>query len=258
MFVSIVYTMCVMHCCAQLFPGTYSSNFQQAFNTMHNQAALPYIIMPTTAISTERKFMLKALAMHTATMILPTSSGTFACAIQQSGFSAYREQKLGIAYGRNLGTKISIGAQFDYLSKMIRGYGKADAVTAELGCLLHVTPRLHAGLHAFNAALRKLGDEVLPVVFTAGLGYEFSDVFLLSAETILQDDASPLSRFMCEYRIIPQLTIQLGLSTDPQFTGAAVSWVVNNLWFCLTATHHPQLGFSPAAYIIWQLKRKVA
>lgn len=221
---------------------------------MQNQAALAYIPVLSAGVSTERMFMLKALSLHTLTLALPVSSGTFALNLQQAGFSAYHQQQAGIAYGRKLGNKLSIGIQIDYLSKTIQQYGRADAVTFELGCLLHITPQLHVGLHTFNPALRTLGHEQLPVIYTAGAGYEVAENFLISTSITQEDDAAPVTKFMCEYRIIPQLSLQLGLSPDPQFSNAAACFTLNRLRIFLSATHHPQLGFTPTISIVWQLK----
>ncbi|SFD10960.1 hypothetical protein SAMN05518672_101518 [Chitinophaga sp. CF118] len=259
--------MCTLLSCAQpvllstekqLYPGTYSRHFQQVFTAMQNQAALAYIPVLSAGVSTERRFMLKALSMHTVTLALPVPPGTFAFTLQQAGYSAYHQQQMGVAYGRKLGNKLSIGMQVDYFSKAIRQYGRADAVTFELGCLLHITPQLHAGLHAFNPVAGKLGNEPMPVIYTAGLGYEVSDAFLISAAVIQQDDATPATSIMCEYRIIPQLSLQLGLSPDPQFSSAAASFTLGSMRIFLSATHHPQLGFTPTTSIIWHLKKKAA
>jgi hypothetical protein len=261
LFVSIVCTTCSAFSCAQpvwlsaqkpQYAGTYSRNFQQVFTAMQNQAALAYLPALSAGVSTERMFMLKALSRHTVTLVLPVSSGAFAFNLQQAGFSAYHEQQGSIAYGRKLGNKLSIGMQIDYLSKAIQLYGRADAVTFELGCLLHITPQLHVGLHAFNPALNTLGDEPLPVIYTAGAGYEVSDNFIISTAVIQEDDAAPVAAFMCEYRIIPQLSLQLGLSPA---SSATVSFTLNNMHIFLSATHHPQLGFTPNTSIVWQLKK---
>lgn len=261
LFVSIVCTTCSAFLCAQpvwlsaqkqQYAGTYSRNFQQVFTAMQNQAALAYLPVLSAGVSTERMFMLKALSIHTVTLVVPVSSAAFALNLQRSGFSAYHQEQAGIAYGRKLGDKLSIGMQIDYLSKAIQQYGRADVLTFELGCLLHITSQLHVGLHTFNPALRSLGTESLPVIYTAGAGYEVSANFLISTSVIQEDDAAPVAAFMCEYRIIPQLSLQLGLSPA---SNATACFTLNNMRIVLSATHHPQLGFTPNTSIVWQLKK---
>jgi hypothetical protein len=259
-FVSIVCTTCSILSCAQTvwlsaekqqYPGTYSRHFQQVFTAVQNPAALAYISVPSAGVNTEKRFMLKALSVHTAVVVLPVSPGAFSFNIQQAGYSAYRQQQLGFAYGRQLGNKLSIGMQIDYLANTIRQYGSMNTVTFELGCLLHITPQLHAGIHIFNPAARKLGDEPLSVIYTAGLGYEVSEDFLISAAVVQENDVAPVAKVMCEYRIIPQLSLQLG--TSP--TNAAASFTLGRMRIFFAASHHPQLGFTPNTSIVWQLKK---
>lgn len=239
--------------------GTYSRNFQQLFTAFQNQAALAYLPAFTAGITAERRFMLKATDSYMAALALPTASGTFGLAMQQFGYSAYRQQALGIAYGRKLGNSMSIGMQAGYLSKTIPQYGSTGAVIVELGSLLHISPQLHAGIHAFNPARQKLngmGKEQLPVIYTAGMGYEAAANFMISVAVIQEDDAALITQVMCEYRIIPQLLLQLGLSTDPRFSCAAAGFSLGALQLFISAAHHPQLGFTPGTSIVWQHRKK--
>jgi hypothetical protein len=234
----------------QQYAGTYSRHFQQTFSAMQNPAALAYITA-SAGVNTERRFMLKALSIHTAVVTLPVPPGAFAFNIQQAGYNAYRQQQIGFAYGRQLGNKISIGMQVDYLANTIQQYGSTSTITFELGCLLHITSQLHAGLHVFNPTARKLGDEPLSVIYTAGLGYEVSTEFIISTAVVQVNDETPVAKVMCEYRIVPQLSLQLG--TSP--TNAAASFTVGSMRIFLSASHHPQLGFTSNTSIVWQLKK---
>jgi hypothetical protein len=240
--------------------GAYSAQFQQVFTAMYNQAALAQLPAFTAGVFSERRFMLKETALHALTMALPVSAGAFGLSVQQFGFSAFRQQKLGIAYGRPLGARLSIGLQLDYLSTSMQQYGEAATITFEAGCLLHLTPQLHAGFHVFNPPARQLdrsGLQDLPVIYTAGVGYEVSGAFLLSAELVRENSRSlTTARIMGEYRVLPRCSLQLGLSTDPQLSGGGFSFNWQNLRICLSGTYHPLLGITPATAIIWQSAKK--
>jgi hypothetical protein len=152
-----------------------------------------------------------------------------------------------------------MGMQIDYLSKRIPGYFNVNTIVVELGCLIHLTPQLHAGLHAFNpngSKLQRLDKELVPAIYSAGLGYEVSDVFLLSAAVVKETAIAALTKVMCEYRIIRQLSLQLGICTDPQLNTAAIGLSLQQLYILLAASHHPQLGITPSAALVWQLKKK--
>lgn len=256
--ITIVCTMCTVIICAQLtwlsagkqsLPGAYSRNFHRLFTALQQQAGLAYIPAVVTGVTSERRFMLKALSMHTAAIAMPAMGGGMGLSLQQAGYSAYRQQMLGAGYGRKLGNRFSLGMQVDYLWASIPGYVSASTVTVELGCLLHVTSRLHMGLHVFNPAGQRLGMDVLPVKYTAGLGYEASPEFLLSAVVIQEGKLAPVTRVMCEYRPVPQLSLQLYSDA-----GAAAGILLRRLYCSVAAHHHPQLGITPEITVIWQVK----
>ncbi|MBW8685386.1 hypothetical protein [Chitinophaga rhizophila] len=264
---TIVCTLCTFVICAQLvwlsvdkqpFAGTYSRNYHQLFTTWQNQAALAYLPAPAAGVSTERRFMLAAISTHRGAVAIPVTNGGFGLQLAQSGFPDFRRQSLGLAYGRKLGERLSMGLQMNYISQMIPGYFKVHAFVAEWGCLFHLTRQLHAGLHVFNPAgmrLKSLSDEQVPVIYSAGIGYEISPVFLLSAAVVKETAADLLTKVMCEYRIIPALSLQLGICTVPQLNTAALGLTVGQLYFLLTASHHPQLGVTPSGTVVWHLKK---
>ncbi|ASZ14607.1 hypothetical protein CK934_28465 [Chitinophaga sp. MD30] len=240
--------------------GTYSLHFQHAFTPQQNQAALAHITTITAGIHAERRFMINAMNTYTATVAVPISTGTFGLTAQQYGFTAYKEQKIALAYGRRLGTKISIGLQLDYLSRSIPTYGAASTVTAEAGILFHINNSWHAGLHTINPAAQQIGAtrEPLPSIWSAGIGYEASRNCLLSAE-VVKEQTQPLNaRAMLEYRIVQPLAIMLGISTTPQLNTAAVDCSWESLRLRISASYHPILGITPGLTIIWQQKRKIA
>jgi hypothetical protein len=265
---TIVCTLCTVVICAQLvwlavdkqpFAGTYSRNFHQLLTAVQNQAALAYVPVVTAGAGTERRFMLKEISTHTAALALPVGHGGFGFHLQQSGYTDYRRQTIGLAYGRTLGDRFSIGMQVNYLSRLIPQYTSASALAYELSCLMHLTPQLHMGLQVFNptsSRLQHLGNERVPSIYRAGLGYEVTPTFLLSAAVTQETGAATVTKMMCEYRIIKQFSLQLGVCTDPQLNNAAIGITLRHLYILLSASHHPQLGITPATVIVWQLKQQ--
>lgn len=264
---TIVCTLCSAVICAQLvwlsvdkqpLAGAYSRNYHQLLTTLQNQAALAYIPIVTAGVRTERRFMLSAIQQHHVMIAWPVSKGGFGLHLAQSGFSHFRRQSVGIAYGRQLGERYSIGMQIDYLSKTIPGYFNAGTLVGELGCLIHLTPALHVGMHVFNPAgnkLQRLDNEVIPAIYSAGIGYEVSAAFLLSAAVVKETATALLTKVMCEYRMLKALSLQLGICTDPQLNTAAVGFTLQQLFVLLSANYHPQLGITPSAAVVWALKK---
>lgn len=241
--------------------GAYSTQFQHVFTALHNQAGLAHISTVSAGVYAERRFMLAATSLYAVAVAIPTPSGTFGLFAQHFGYNVFNQQKLGIAYGRTLGSKVSIGIQADYLAASIQQYGRAGTVTFEAGCLLHITPQLHAGIHAFNPPARQLykaGAQDIPVVYSAGIGYEVSGSLLFSAEAIQETGRPVTTRVMGTYRVIPRLSLQLGIATDPQLSGGGISFSWQSLRIYVSGSYHPQLGITPATAVTWQPQPKTA
>ncbi len=265
---TIVCTLCSAVICAQLvwlsvdkqpLAGAYSRNYHQLLTTLQNQAALAYIPVVTAGVRTERRFMLSAIQQHHVMIALPVSKGGFGLHLAQSGFSYFRQQSIGFAYGRKLGERCSIGLQMDYLSKTIPRYFNAGTIVGELGCLIHLTPELHVGMHVFNPTrnkLRRLDNEVIPAIYSAGMGYEVSAAFLLSVAVVKETATALLTKVMCEYHMLKTLSLQLGICTDPQLNTAAIGFTLQQLFVLLSANYHPQLGITPSAAVVWAFKKQ--
>jgi hypothetical protein len=163
--------------------GAYSLNHVDVFSFTSNQASLAQIQQASAGVYGERRFLLSELNNYSVAIALPTSSGNFGLKTNYYGFSDYNETQLGLAYGRKIGNKIDIGAQFNYHSIRIAGYGNASTISFELGTVMHVTDRLHAGVHVANPVGGKFGkdqQEKLSSVYTIGLGYDASEKFFIA------------------------------------------------------------------------------
>ncbi|MGZ8542105.1 MAG: hypothetical protein ACXWV6_15750 [Chitinophagaceae bacterium] len=139
--------------------GAYSINHADIFSFTANQASLAQLKNAGIGVYGERRFLLGELNNYTAAFGMPTRSGNFGLKAGYSGFSDYNETQLGLAYGRKLGNKIDIGAQFNYNGIRIAGYGSATAVSFEIGTILHLTEKLHAGIHVNNPVGGKFGKD---------------------------------------------------------------------------------------------------
>jgi hypothetical protein len=231
------------------YAQSYSKNHQRLFSALQNQAGLSWIKNTTIGVRTDRRFMLNALSMHTAAIAIPTHSGTFAGVLQQMGFSEYHEQLFGLAYSHAMGEKCSAGVQFNYHHTTTAGYDGTSTFTADVGGLFQLTSQLMAGVHAENV----MNAGMIPVIYTAGLGYEASDNFLLGTLLEQQDGFSPAVKVMCEYALIPQCIMELNWGSDPMQRSMSVAFLVNKLYIKVYAAHHPQLGFSPGTMLVWQV-----
>ncbi|MGH2553395.1 MAG: hypothetical protein ACRDEB_06735 [Chitinophagaceae bacterium] len=238
--------------------GAYSIHHADVFSFTANQASLAQLKNGSAGVYAERRFLLSELNNYTAVIGLPTSSGNFGLKANYSGFSEYNETQLGVAYGRKLGSKMDIGAQFNYHGIRIAGYGNASSISFELGALLHVTEQLHAGVHINNPVGGKFGkdqQEKLSYIYSFGLGYEASEKFLVSVEIEKEEDQPVNVNAGVQYKFLPQLLARVGLSSATSTAWAGVGLSLSSFRLDITAGYHPQLGITPGLLFLFNGKK---
>jgi hypothetical protein len=239
--------------------GAYSLNHTDVFSFTANQASLAQLKNAAIGIFGERRFFLSELNFFNAVVALPTSTGNFGLNTKYYGFSDYNETQLGLAYGRKLGEKLDIGAQFNYNAIRISSYGSASAISFEAGVVLHLTEKVHTGVHAFNPVGGKFGkdlQEELPSVYTIGLGYDASEKFYVSTEFIKEENRDVNVNATMQYRILPQLHARAGLSAADGITWIGVGFQKNSFRADVCSSYHPQLGLSPGLLFVFNFSQK--
>lgn len=242
-----------------LFPSAYSLYQSDAFSFLANPAALAHTTTLSGGLYGERRFLLQELAFYQAALCVPTPSGQFGFTGSYFGQHAHSEGSVGLAYGRRLGTKIDIGARFNYHALMIAGYGTASALYVEMGTLLHLTEQVHLGLHISNptsAGIGKEGEEPLPVVGTAGVGYEVSQQFFVAGE-VQQVVHGPLSvNAGMQYRFDKHLWAKVGFRSAQSVYSFGLGVALKALRLEVSAGVHPQLGVTPGLLLLFTAKEK--
>jgi hypothetical protein len=239
--------------------GAYSINHVDAFSFTSNQAALAQMKSPAIGVYGERRFLLDATNMYSAVFVLPTSQGNFGVQADYFGFKNYNESQLGIAYARNVGGLIDIGIKFNYYSFRIPSYQSSSAVNFEIGAIAHLTDKLNAGVHFYNPVggeLSKTNNEKLGSIYKFGIGYEPSERFLVSAEIVKQEDLPVNINAGVQYNFLKQFFARVGIASENEspYAGAGICW--SNIRLDVSASYHPQLGFSPGLMVIVNFKTK--
>ena len=239
--------------------GAYSTGQVDVFSVASNQAALAQIKNPSMGVYGERRFLMTPVNMYTMLFALPTKQGNFAFQADYLGYKNYNESQLGIAYARNVGSKLDLGIKFNYYSFKIPGYEGASAVNFEISAIAHLTDKLNAGIHFYNpvgGTLSKTDNEKLSSIYKFGIGYEASDQFLISAEVVKQEDWPVNVNAGVQYNFEKQFFARFGIATEAEspYAGAGVSW--SNFRVDISASYHPQLGISPGLMLIMNFKSK--
>jgi len=225
-----------------------------AFN---NQAGLARLENPEFGFYYENRYLLKELGYSALAMSYPTKSGTFALSATYFGYSAYNEGKIGLAYAKAFGKSISFGLQLNYnMARLAESYGNRNFMTFEAGLLANITPRLAIGAHIYNpvsARLSQFNDERAPVIFRIGAAFEVTGKILLIAETEKNINSDASVKAGIEYRLIPQLHLRGGISTNPTSNAFGVGLFFGDFFIDISTSYHQVLGFSPQASFSFKL-----
>jgi len=93
--------------------ATASVMMTDIWASSNNQAGLGYLERPAAGIYYENRLNVKGLSLQSATFAFPVNSTVIGLNYRYFGFSSYIESKFGLAVGRKLGEKFSMGVQMD-------------------------------------------------------------------------------------------------------------------------------------------------
>ena len=240
--------------------GSYSIDHADVFSFTNNQASLAQMRSVSAGVYGERRFLLDELSLYQLAVAVPTKSGNFGVKAGYFGFSDYNESQIGLAYARKLGTKVDVGVQFNYNGIQISSYGNASAINFEIGTVLHLTEKLHAGLHAYNPVGGKFGknqEEKIASIYTVGLGYDASEKFFVSAEIEKEEDQQANVNAGMQYKILPQLLARVGIATNTSNVFAGVGLFLKSFRLDVVASYHPQLGVTPGVMLVYNSSKKI-
>lgn len=239
--------------------GAYSRHQSDVFSFSANPAALGKTRHFAAGLYGERKFLLDELSSYSFAGTVPAFGGGFGLSVIKQGKEGMNQLQAGLAYGRELGEKIAVGAQFNYHSIAIAGYGSAAAVTAEAGMALRLTEQLEAGFHISNPAGGRFGEggaEKLPAVYAAGIGYDASEKVYVAA-FLRKEESLPADVMACmQYRIIPQVMVKAGCQSSPALFWMGAGFQYQSLRIEAAASYHLQLGITPGVLFIFSGKNK--
>lgn len=239
--------------------GAYSIRHTDVLSVNANAASLAQLNDFAAGVYAERRFLLNELNNYSFVAGLPTSSGNFAIGANYSGFTEFNETKLGLAYARKLGSKVDIGARFNYNGIRIAGYGNDAAVSFETGLVFHLTDQLHTGVYVSNPVGGKFGkdqQEKISSVYSAGFGYDASEKFFLGIEIQKEEDQPVNVNAGMQYKFIPQLMARLGVSSVTSSLWSGIGVYFNSFRLDISASFHQQLGITPGLLLIYQFKRQ--
>lgn len=201
----------------------------------------------SASASGEQRFGISDLTAANLGVSYGKGLGGFGLQLASFGFDAYRENRIGLAYGRQLTDKFSIGAEFVGFATATEGYASTFDITFGLGAQLEIIPELSIGARVFSPVrAERFPDEYLPQLLALGLTYRPTDQLLVNAEIHQSTDHPARFRGGLEYLPAEQLSIRLGVATSPTELSFGIGYqIIDRLDLSAGAVWHEVLGAFP-------------
>ena len=225
--------------------GAFVAVADDAEASFLNPGGMPQVSRFALTSYYTRLFGLKDLAQVTLSGVAPTGIGHFGLFYQSLGGSLYREQVVGLSYGRSFGKRFKAGFALRRSSMAVRNYPGAGAFALDAGILIHLPHSLRFGAMAHAVGrFKETGPETEnPRVIQAGLSRS-GDRLTIS----FQLDRHPLhgftSRVGQELRLVEFVTIRAGLTTDPSLFFVGLGLEKGHLKTDYALSSHPLLGIT--------------
>ena len=250
-------------CTAQGWRGAYTSGFgniaavsASVYSMFNNQAGLADVKDKAVVGGGERRYVWAEVGLYGAGFALPTKSGTFGVGVSGFGIPAYKQQKIGLAYGRQLWQGIRLGGQLDYFRTAISEYGNRGVFSFEIGVQADLTKDLIIGTHIANPyPVEMVEGDNLPTVFQMGLLYKVSEKASFGMELEKDIDFPLRVKAGVAYRPVQKFEIRSGFSSDPSnFHFGLGCFFTKNMVIDMGTQYDLTLGLATSAAVRYLLK----
>lgn len=146
-----------------------------------------------------------------------------ALGIQHTGIEGYSEQRITLSYARHLFKKMNVAAQFDLNRNIAEGYDDVYGPSWSVSMVAPLMKEVSMSAWIYNP-LGDVGTLDLPSMARLGVLYQPSDK--IGAAVEVEKDWKHDARFKAgiQYQLHPRLGLRMGMSTDPGYFHAGISW----------------------------------
>lgn len=229
--------------------GNNGAAVTDIWSLQSNPSAITSINQPTAAINYIKHLFSNEISTQGLVVVFPFKNNFVGASFQRYGFSEYNESKVGVAYAKKFGHKLSIALNGNYHQLKIANYGSSTRFSIDIGGLYQFNNQFTFGAFVSNPSRQNFNSAVIASeivsTFGAGVSYLASDkVLIATTVSKILKRAIDVSVGI-DYKIIDLLSLRGGLSSRPfkQYAGFGV----NYRKFCLdmATTYDANLGYAP-------------
>lgn len=233
-------------------------SISDVWGTFHNQAGLARIEQFSATVFYESKYLVDELSLSAGSLILPVNAGTFGFSFYQFGKGTFKENKIGLAFAKQLSDKFHIGIQLDYFSQRFPENSSAFGfITFEGGIIYSPDKKLFLGVHIFNPVSNGIktieGKQQSPVIFRVGGHYQFDKMVLVTIETQKNRENPFVIKTGIEFLPVKNLALRFGVSGKPVNYTAGLGYTFGKITTDIGFSYHGNLGLTPSISILFNL-----
>jgi len=225
----------------------------------NNPAAMAFIKDWGAGVAYENRFQLNELSYRSAVLAKEVNKGAFGVSVNQFGYTAFLEERIGLSYGQKLSDYLSLGIQMNYRStKLGEGYGSQNALSGNVGLLARINDELLMAAYVVNPNRAKRSRETAetyPTLIKLGAAYQFSKKVDLLSEFEKDIDREGKIIIGVEYRATDIFHLRAGYGSNPALSTFGFGLRLQNFQIDFASTFDSRLGFSPQVSISYTPSR---
>jgi len=204
---------------------------------------------PTVSLNYIRHLFSNEISTQALALVVPLQNNFAGISFQRYGFAEFSESKIGFAYAKKFGKKLSLALNGNYHQIKIANYGSSRGFSIDVGALYEFNADFTFGAFVSNPSKQKFSSrEVvtqIPTSFNVGASYFASDKLLI-ATTVSKHLHQPTDVSLgLDYKIIDLLSLRGGLSAKPftQYVGFGLNY--GKFLMDMATSYDANLGYAP-------------
>lgn len=220
-----------------------------------NQANLAFTKSLCIGFNYENRFGIAELSTRSAAAVVPFGRGSFAAGYSHFGFSDFRREMIGLAYGMPLSEIIAAGVQIDYFSERTSGeYNNNQSVTCEAGIIISTSENVRIGIHLFNPVPNSLRKTDMPSGLKAGVALNLNKEFSAGFETGITTGQKLWLRTGFEYAVAEKFLFRGGFTTENTSFCFGMGFRTRPVIIDFGFATHEKLGITSSVSISFTIK----
>lgn len=235
-----------------------SAALEDVWAVANNPAGLAAYSHYSIATSAEQRFLMKELGYYAIATSIPSGKGSLGFSTMFSGYRAFIDQKLNLAYGMRFGYHVLGGISLVYVFQKAGGETTPlHQVSYELGTIINLSKKVKLAFAAFNPFqlyYKSKTYATLPSIFKLGLAVEYSPSLLIYSECEKDLDLPPILKIGIEYIFRDIFFLRGGIRIFPASYSFGAGFRHNRFLLEFSSAYHQYLGFTPQGSLQYDFK----